>query len=99
MSQKKLQSVKKQIIIFFRSGFLIALCNCSTSLFSGMVVFSVLGFMSNELEVDIKNVAAAGSGLAFVVYPAAVTLMPLSPLWSILFFLMLIAIGLDSQVS
>lgn len=38
-----------------------------------------------------------GTGLAFIVFTEAITKMPVSPLWSVLFFIMLFCLGLSSM--
>ncbi|XP_053377145.1 sodium- and chloride-dependent creatine transporter 1-like isoform X2 [Mercenaria mercenaria] len=80
-----------------RNGLVIICINSVTSIFGGLAVFSILGFMSYETQVPIEKVATQGPGLVFLAYPKAVTQMPLSPLWSVLFFLTILFVGLDSE--
>ncbi|ERL83689.1 hypothetical protein D910_06366, partial [Dendroctonus ponderosae] len=82
----------------YRDCIITTVVNCFTSFFSGFVIFTYLGYMSHKQGVDIKYVATEGPGLVFQVYPEAVATLPGSHLWSVLFFFMLIMLGVDSAM-
>uniref|UniRef100_A0A1I8ATY5 Sodium-and chloride-dependent glycine transporter 2 n=1 Tax=Steinernema glaseri TaxID=37863 RepID=A0A1I8ATY5_9BILA len=81
----------------FRDALIITCADGFMSVFGGTAVFSVLGFMSTKLNVELKDVVKGGTGLAFIVYPEAMNRMPLPWLWSFLFFAMLFILGISSQ--
>lgn len=85
--------------LFLRDAILTSCINSATSFIAGFVIFSVLGYMAQVSGQDIKNVATEGPGLVFIVYPAAIATMPGSIFWALIFFMMLLTLGLDSSVS
>ncbi|CAG0923003.1 unnamed protein product [Notodromas monacha] len=70
--------------------------NSGTSLYAGVVTFSVLGYMAHEKQVEVKDVVDSGPGLAFLVYPEVVSKLPGAPAWAVLFFLMFCTLGIDT---
>lgn len=83
----------------YRDALLTSFINSATSFSSGFVIFSVLGYMAHTSQQSIEEVATEGPGLVFVVYPAAIATMPGSTFWALIFFMMLLTLGLDSSVS
>lgn len=67
------------------------------SILGGTAVFSILGFMANQLSIPISQVVQSGTGLAFVAYPEALSRMPWSWFWAMLFFMMIWILGLSTQ--
>lgn len=82
----------------FRDALLTSFINSATSFCAGFVIFSVLGYMAHASGQSIQAVATEGPGLVFIVYPAAIATMPGSTFWALIFFMMLLTLGLDSSV-
>lgn len=82
-----------------KNAFVTSLSNSAISLFAGFVVFSVIGYMAFQSNLPIEKVVSSGPGLAFVVFPEALSLMPFSWIFAVLFFLMLLTLGIDSAFS
>ena len=83
-----------------RTSMIVCISNCLTSVFAGFVTFAVLGHMADSTGLGFEHLLLAGSGkgpeLAFITYPMALKFSSVPQLWSFLFFLMLITLGLDS---
>jgi SNF family Na+-dependent transporter len=73
-----------------------SLVNCCTSLLYGTVVFAGLGYLSSRLKTDVRQFTESNMGLVFVVYPEILASIRGAPVFSVLFFVMLITLGLDS---
>ncbi|XP_060941330.1 sodium- and chloride-dependent GABA transporter ine [Limanda limanda] len=75
----------------------ISILNSLTSILAGFVIFSAFGYMSHLQGIPVSDLAVDGPGLVFVVYPQAFANMPVPQLWAVLFFFMLLCLGLDSE--
>jgi len=89
---KKEQNVKTD-------SYIIGISDALISFFAGFVVFSILGYMAFATNVSVADVATSGHSLAFIVFPEAISLLPLSWLFSIFFFLILLTLGIGSAFS
>nr|XP_054389904.1 sodium-dependent noradrenaline transporter isoform X3 [Pongo abelii] len=82
----------------YRDALLTSSINCITSFVSGFAIFSILGYMAHEHKVNIEDVATEGAGLVFILYPEAISTLSGSTFWAVVFFVMLLALGLDSSM-
>ena len=73
------------------------IANFAASFLAGFVVFSALGHMSLRLDKKIESVVDKGVTLSFIAYPEILSTFKYPTFFSVLFFLMVINLGLDSD--
>lgn len=82
------------------NAFITGLSNSSFELLAGIGVFAALGFMATASGVGVQDVADAGIGLAFVVFPEIINSFPnFNGLFGVLFFGSLAISGISSLIS
>jgi len=82
---------------FTKDTVITCLVNTATCLLAGTVTFSILGHMAHNQGVDVKDVVNSGPGLVFITYPEVVLKLPGGSIWAVMFFFMLVTIGIDSE--
>lgn len=80
---------------------MVAILDILTGFYAGFAIFTVLGNMYlTKCASSFKEVAAQGPELAFIVYPEGISLMgKIAPLFSVMFFVMMLALGFGSEVT
>jgi len=82
------------------SGFIMAFSNSGFEFLCAIGVFAAIGFMAVSSGSDVKDVATAGVGLAFVVFPQIINAFPaFNGFFGALFFLSLVIAGFTSFIS
>ena len=80
----------------FRDALLVCFGDTLMSVMSGFAVFAMVGVLSENLGASVQDVIQSDVGMTFIVYPAALLSFPVPSLWCILFFLMLVLMGLGT---
>ncbi|GAB6033259.1 solute carrier 6 (neurotransmitter transporter) [Chamberlinius hualienensis] len=80
-----------------RDGVVVVICDTLSSFVAGVAVFAVLGSMAIDLNVSVDKIVPSGLEVTFITIPEAVTSFVMPPFWAVLFFAMLLTLGLDSQ--
>ncbi|CAH2106398.1 unnamed protein product [Euphydryas editha] len=84
----------------YRDAMIVTTLDTFTSLLSGITIFGILGNLAYVLERPvIEVVGSGGTGLAFISYPDAIAKTFQPQLFSVLFFLMMLVLGIGSAVA
>ncbi|XP_052132163.1 sodium-dependent nutrient amino acid transporter 1-like, partial [Frankliniella occidentalis] len=84
----------------YKDAMIVTSMDTLTSLLAGCTIFGILGNLAYESGQSVSTVVKGGSGLAFVSYPEAIAKFEVAPqAFAVLFFLMLLTLGVGSAVA
>ncbi len=89
---------RKQDENVYVSSFWIPMITAGFGLLCAVINFSFLGHLSKISGIPINKLPIAGTDLSFITYPGLLCKLENSNFWAILFFLMMVSLGLDTQV-
>ena len=83
---------------------IIGIADFATSFIGGIAIFATIGGMAHVTAmagqpIPVSEVVDGGPGLAFVAFPYALAQLPAPAWWSMIFFFMLVTLGIDSAFS
>jgi SNF family Na+-dependent transporter len=82
----------------YYSSFWLPMLTILFGVLCAIINFSYLGHFSYIVNIPIEKLPLSGTDLAFVTYPSALCMLPFPNFWAIIFFFILITLGIDSQV-
>lgn len=80
----------------FRDAIILTLADTFTSIFGGFIVFAFIGHAAKILNKPVESIVGSGLELLFVSYVKGISQLPGAAVWSFLFFLVVVTLGLDS---
>lgn len=84
------------MVFLLSDAFFLSISNFLTCILAGFVVFAYMGALSYESGLEIDKVVQSGQGLVYVVYPYAATTLDAAPVWAVMFFIMMLALGMGT---
>jgi len=78
-----------------KAAFWLPVMNSATSIYAAITIFTFLGHVSHVTGVDIGKISDGGMDLAFVAYPGLLGTLKGSNFWALIFFFMLVTLGVD----
>jgi len=56
------------VLLLLRDAIVVTVGDCLTSIFAGVVIFAIIGFMAKEMGVDVGEVATQGESYICITY-------------------------------